>query len=242
MVNKILMFLMLGMFLISLTSAIDNQGIGIQGETFTFTQICNDATYITISTIQYPNRAVEVINTNMTSTGSGAFQYNFTDLVVGRYDVTGISDGCTQTFATYFDITPTGFSPNIARGIMGIGLLLILIIFFIFSLVGLFVIEDYKGKFALYWVCHILIVGITFIAWHMAIENLRNGNAIAGIFKVFFYVSTISVFPMVILSLAWIIYIHTFNEHFQRLIDKGEDTETAFRMASKKRNWWFHGK
>ena len=47
---------------------------------------------------------------------------------------------------------------------------------------------------------------------------------------------------MVILSGAWIFYIHTFNEHFEKLIDKGMDTESAFRMAKKKRGGWFAGK
>jgi len=40
---------------------------------------------------------------------------------------------------------------------------------------------------------------------------------------------------MMILSVAWIVYIHTYNEHFQKLIDKGEDTETAFAMTSKRK-------
>jgi len=49
--------------------------------------------------------------------------------------------------------------------------------------------------------------------------------------------------PMIFLSLAWIVYIHTFNEHFEKLIDKGHDTESAFRMAKKKsRGGWFNGK
>ena len=56
-----------------------------------------------------------------------------------------------------------------------------------------------------------------------------------------FYVSTIAVTPMIFVSIAWIVYIHLFNEHFQKLIDKGVDTEEAFRLTNKKRGGWFNG-
>ncbi len=106
--KKIILSLMLCMFLISFISALDEQGVGKEGENFTFIQTCDDATYITLSTIQYPNRTVQIINENMTSMGGGAYQYNFTDVVNGRTDITGISDGCTKTFATFFEVTPSG--------------------------------------------------------------------------------------------------------------------------------------
>lgn len=125
--KKILLFLMIGMFLLSFTSSLDSQGTGTVGENFTFIQTCDSASYITLSTLQSPNRSAESINVNMTSIGGGAFQYNFTDLVSGRYDVTGISDGCTKTFSTYFNITPTGSDFDTSQGIMTLGLLLVLI-------------------------------------------------------------------------------------------------------------------
>ena len=106
---KKLLVLFIGIFLLSCISALDEQGVGKEGENFTFIQTCEDATYITLSTIQYPNRSVEIINTNMTSMGGGSYQYYFTDILTGRYDMTGISDGCTNTFATYFEVTPSGF-------------------------------------------------------------------------------------------------------------------------------------
>ncbi len=111
--RKILLLTIIGMFLLSFTTALDNQGTGREGQNFTFIQTCNDATYITLSTIQYPNRSVESINTNMTSIGGGAFQFNFTNIVNGRHDVTGISDGCTKNFATLFEVTPSGNINNL---------------------------------------------------------------------------------------------------------------------------------
>jgi len=109
--NKILMVIMFGAILFSMTSvlALDSQGTFKQTEEVRITQVCSDATYITISSITYPNSTVATSAINMTSVGSGEFYYPFNlTNEFGRYDVRGISDGCEKTFATYFEITPFG--------------------------------------------------------------------------------------------------------------------------------------
>ena len=116
-----------------------------------------------------------------------------------------------------------------------------MLILFLCALIGLFTIENYIGKLALYWVCHVLFVVGTFSMWQFNWGYTTTFMGMAGVWKVMFYTSTFAVLPMIILSISWIVYIHTFNEHFQKLVDKGEDTETAFKMASKKRGGWFGG-
>ncbi len=109
--NKILMVIMFGAILFSMTSvlALESQGTFKQVEEVRLTQVCSDATYITISSITYPNSTVATSQINMTSVGSGEFYYLFNSTnEFGRYDVRGISDGCENTFATYFEITPFG--------------------------------------------------------------------------------------------------------------------------------------
>jgi len=114
-------------------------------------------------------------------------------------------------------------------------------ILFVMALVGLFTIDNYIGKLALYWVAHVLFVVGTFSMWQFNWGYTTSYLGMAGFWKVLFYVSTIAVFPMIILSLAWIFYIHLFNEHFQKLIDKGESPETAFNIANKKSGGWRNG-
>ena len=107
--NKLLMFLVLGIFLLTPVMALEGLGEFEQGEDIRIAQVCNDATYITISSITYPNSTTAVNGTNMTSAGSGEFYYDFNlTEELGRYDVRGISDGCEKTFATYFEVTPFG--------------------------------------------------------------------------------------------------------------------------------------
>lgn len=99
------------MLFINVSSALESQGNTKQYDNFTIVQTCSDATYITISTIQLPDKTVKTINQNMTSTGSGGFQYNQTDNIqLGRYDITGISDGCEKTFSFYYEVTPSGLT------------------------------------------------------------------------------------------------------------------------------------
>lgn len=115
--NNILLIMFLGIFLFSMSGAYaisedGFMGTGKQGNVFNISQVCNEATYITITAIQYPDRTIiEQINKNMTMIGQGTFYYNFNNtLQLGRYDVLGVSDGCELTFASYFNITPSGNS------------------------------------------------------------------------------------------------------------------------------------
>ena len=111
--NKLILSLIVGILLISCVTALDSLGTFKQNEAVRVTQVCADATYINISSIALPNSTIAVNNIAMTSAGSGEFYYDFINTSdLGRYDVRGISDGCDFTFATYFDITPSGYNGN----------------------------------------------------------------------------------------------------------------------------------
>ncbi len=112
-----------------------------------------------------------------------------------------------------------------------------LMVLFVLSLIGIFIFENPAGKLASYWVCHVLFVVGCFSVW-----QFNSGFAIAyvglsGVFKVLFYVSAIAMFPMVILSLAWIFYIHTMNDTIKGFMDRGMDEDEAVRRSSKRRQF-----
>lgn len=141
-----------------------------------------------------------------------------------------------------FQVLEDGTEITEAKSTLIISLLGVLVLFLFGSLYGLFKVEDYRGKLAFYWVSHLLLILISFISWQIGVEGLLDGFALTSIFRIMFLFFTISAFPMVILSIVWIVYIHTFNEHFQKLIDKGNDPETAFSLTKKKKGGWLHGK
>lgn len=109
MINKKFSTFFLLIFLMSFVSSstlsqYDPQKVN---EEFSFCQICQDASYITLSNIKTPN-STNITNVNMDSVGGGSFCYNYTPTQIGRYDFRGISDGCLKTFAVYVDVTADG--------------------------------------------------------------------------------------------------------------------------------------
>lgn len=103
-------FVLLLVILISTVSALDYKPKKVN-EQFSFCQICADASYITLSSIQTPNSTV-FINTNMTSMGGGNFCYNYTPNQIGTYDFSGISNGCVKSWAVYVPVSSRGESYN----------------------------------------------------------------------------------------------------------------------------------
>ena len=137
----IILFSMLLLFSF-VPAALDSLGSGQLREPFTLVQVCKNASYITLNTIQLPNRTVLNVNTNMTSLSSGTFQYIFNDTdTLGRYDVTGSSDSCEQDFAYFFEVTLSGDTPNVSAYIW-----LLLLIVFLFVLLIWFNIRFNKQK------------------------------------------------------------------------------------------------
>ena len=79
-------------------------------------QICNGATSINITSITYPNTSVAETDIEMNDASNGEFYYNFgLTNQLGRYDVSGIANGCENTFTTYFEVTPSGNSNSNAN-------------------------------------------------------------------------------------------------------------------------------
>lgn len=105
-----------------------------RGLPVTITQPCDDATYINLSFINYPDSTRAIGNIEMIYNGSGSFYYIFNDTAeLGRYDFGGISDGCFKTFTSYFTITPEGETPDTGAAIIYM-LSLCILMFFIFIL------------------------------------------------------------------------------------------------------------
>ncbi len=125
-----LLFLVLFVSLVSANTLTQYDSKRVDEE-FSFCQTCEDSTYITLSSISTPN-STEFINTNMTSKGDGDFCYNYTPTQIGRYDFRGISDGCSNTFAVYVDVTPDGKTYDTGDSLIR----MFVAIFFIFMMVG----------------------------------------------------------------------------------------------------------
>ncbi len=236
--GKKLSCLLLVVFFFSLVnvSALD-LGIYKQGENVRVAQVCSDSSYINISSITYPNGSVAVSNIEMTSAGSGEFYYlfNFTD-DKGRYDVRGKSDGCEETFATYFTVTHLGKELTSASATMYIGFLALLVLVFFLNFFGMGFLpsknnRDEEGvllsinylkyfRNVLWMSGYFLFIAIMFIASNLAFAFLEEemfANMLFTIFQVSFGAAPV----IVIVWIIWIFVTMFHDKQFQSMLNRG---------------------
>jgi len=188
--NKILTFLILGLFLISFTSALDSLGTFEKNENVNISQVCSDATWINISSISYPNSSKAVSNIEMIAVGSGEFYYDFNlTSVLGRYEVRGISDSCEKTFATYFTITPNGKDFDSGQVLGGIGIIVVILATaFIFVILGFKLGENEKTMpigFFFIVMAVILVIYSLHLGWIFSVDILQHEVLSSGVSTIF---------------------------------------------------------
>jgi len=205
-------------------------------------QTCASCSYVNVTEVLYPNSSQALGQVLMAGDNSVyTFQFcNATEL--GNYIVTGIGDvdGTDTVFAYDFSVTPNGEAPTTSKGIIQLDLLALLLILLVLCIMGIFKFENYMGKFSFYWGGHILSIAVVFISWQMANDYLTGTPFISSMFKIIFWVLLVGTFPMLILSLSWIFYIHTMNDTIRGLIERGMPEAEAYERATKKkggRNW-----
>lgn len=215
-----------------------NLGTFAIGSCIELTQLCGDCTFNNITSIQYPppNNSKIVLDVVMTKRGT---DYNYTYCfpnITGQYNINGVGDlnGEENVWAYTLKLTPNGDEPTTAKLIFQFGLIFILAVFLVFSIIGIFSLENYIAKFTLYWVAHLLAIAISFMAWNGSTNLLTSALFISGFFKILFYFLMIGAFPMIILSLTWIFYIHLMNDEIRRLMDRGFDENEAYSRAKSK--------
>ncbi len=132
-------------------------------------------------------------------------------------------------------VSNTGKNVSQAQSYLLIGLLGILVLFLFGSIYGLIIVDDYKGKFALFWTAYLLMVVISFSGWQIGLEGVLGGTALSGIFRILFWVFIVALFPLVLGSVALIMYIHVMNDDFRRMMEKGMSPEEAHQRSIKRR-------
>ena len=94
---------------------------------FTFCQTCSNANFIQLNSIQTPNETIYLYQ-NLSNMGNHEFCFNYTPKSTGVYDLRGLSDGCSKTWKTSFEVTPNGKVATEAQGTMANGIMITFII------------------------------------------------------------------------------------------------------------------
>ena len=115
--------------------------------------------------------------------------------------------------------------------------MIFLMVLFVMAIIGIFSFQQPYSKLASYWVAHILFVVGTFSVWQFNNGFAVGGGALSGVFQVMFYVSTIAVFPMILMSVVWVFWMSVMNDTMKKLMDRGMDEDTAYKKARSKHKW-----
>jgi hypothetical protein len=112
-INRLLIGIIVLMAIMPLASASitsSDYGIFKQDNCIKLIQVCDNCTFVNITSIQYPNSTDALINVEMTKAGT-LYNYSFCDTNnLGRYIVTGFGDlnGDTAAWNYNFIVTKTG--------------------------------------------------------------------------------------------------------------------------------------
>lgn len=193
--------------------------------------VCN------ITSIDFPNGS-RGLNNIVMNRRSGDFNYTYCSSdALGRYNVNGyctyVSD-VKKPFVVYFDVTPNGEEPTTSKSILYIGLIFSLILFFCISLWGLLTVENIWGRFALFWVSYLFVIAVSFTIWDFGLNFLTGTPFLTAMSRITFYVLLIGMFPVMLMSLAWVIYIHTVTGEMKDMMEKGMSPEEAWTRRKTK--------
>ena len=208
--KKIILFLFLGIFLISLVSPVQ-QSLGTfkSGGCVNLIQICDNCSYNNISTILYPNSSVVASNLTMNKDDT-YYNYSFCNTsTLGNYIVNGYGDldGVKTTWSYDFEITPSGRgSPTSGESTIFIvslaSMFLICILFFLIS-------NSFKGNTAA--VSGSKEARFVFIALSFVVGVIAVLYSIVSLMEIFWgfdkIISSYSNFLYIILAILFILFI-----------------------------------
>lgn len=150
--NKLVLVMLLGVLLIGIASAVscgDNSlGTFKQGEVINLRQTCDTCTYVTLSSVIYPDSTIISINTNMTKTGID-YNYTFTNLSNSGgyyYTVFGDKDGNISTETFCFEVTVNG-KEGVSQGQSGLYIFILILAIVLCGVSFLFAIKIEGGKY-----------------------------------------------------------------------------------------------
>jgi len=157
--------------------------------------------------------------------------------LLGRYDIRGVSDGCSKTFATYFEITPTGESLSTGKAVFYIGFLFLLIIILGGCMLLFISFENLLNRVAMIGLGYLVLLAITFIGWNMASDFLTSSPFLISFLRILFFVLITIAFPLLIGGFVWYVLMVLRVKEIQYLMNKGFSFDEAEHRLNKRRRF-----
>lgn len=116
--------------------------------------------------------------------------------------------------------------------------LIIVIVLALFSILCLFVftrVEMLGLKTLCFWGTYVFTNIINYFLWIITTDTLIEASYIPTFFKWLFYVQTILLFPLLLATIIWYLYIIIYNDEMKRMLEHGVPENEAWFRANKKR-------
>ena len=174
------------------------------------------------TTIINPENTV-IINNYLMTRNNAVFEVNLSGNqteVLGEYQFNVVCSDNGRSVSRFlkFTITPNGELPDMAKGFIYIGLLVILFVLFIIMIIA-GVNNDYVPiKAFMFLFAYVLFVGICFIAWNLSLDYLTSAPFLITMFKWTFYVTLVAFFPTLLLSIIYMFYMMTQIKAIQNML------------------------
>jgi hypothetical protein len=188
------------------TGAID-LGTFPQDSCVQIVQSCANCTYSNLSTVTYPNGTFSLLGEYaMTNNGtiynysycltSATGSYNF----ITHFDENGVDKVSDRNS---FSITPSGESPTIAGAVLYVGLLIVLLVFFILILFYGLNTDNVVGQTFSIGFRYLFLIALFFVAWQVALNFIYSSPFLIDFFRISFFVLMIGFFPLLIILFAY---------------------------------------
>ena len=231
----VFIILILGMLLISSTTALEDLGEFDLNQCVRIPQTCASCSFVNISTISIPNSTAAVSNASMTNIGNGEWQFEFCDTSIrGRYDVRGQGDldGNLTSFATFFHIGKTSSTGESLLYIIFIVILflLLLLLLYLIAILPSSNEKDDQGTPIRITFLKYMRIGLIAITYGVIIIilNLLNGLAVqftsltifAGTIGFLFEIMLRMAWIFTLIMVLWIFYLLIHDSNIMRNIKK----------------------
>ncbi len=235
--NKIILGIMMGIMVLSLASAMDCDGTYLGSfeldTDIQLQQTCDSCTYVTLNSITYSNDTVQVIIENMTKSGVD-YNYSFHTSIPGYhyYTVFGDKAGVISTEKFCFLV---GSQLNTGNSILATLILLVLIVFMLLSIKGVF--KAYEGWSQIFYICvsYILLFSVFFLLWLLSKNYLYDIPLLESVFWIIWIVLAGLFFPFVIGVSAYILKKQAEALMEKDFVQQGYTREEARDMSKKSR-------
>jgi len=219
--KRLLIFLFVGIFLLSLASAEGTIGTVKQNDCIDLYQFCPSCSYVNLTAIKYPNATISTMDLEMTQEGNN-FNYNFcntTNLGEHFYTVCGDKNGVEACEQISFEVTYSGKIMSSSNAILYLPIYLLLGFLFFITIYGINKLPNYNAtdeegriikisylkylRSVLYFVLWMFVVAIFYISSNLAFAYLPD-TLIANFFLMLLKICYGLTLPIIVI---WFIFI-----------------------------------